>query len=87
MENQPKRTTKFLNLIRKRDYKILSTSLFLRGFSLQETVKCHPEVVEKCGKFPKCELNIYLAIPKRYNIIALVEKKLWKINQKGLQNF
>ena len=28
----------------------------------------------------KCELNIYLAIPKRYDIIGLVEKKLGKFN-------
>ena len=42
-------------------------------------VKCHPEVVKTCGKLPKCELNIYLAITKRYNTPRFLKKKLWKI--------
>ena len=56
-------------------------------FFTSEVLKWHPEVVETCSKFPKCELNIYLAIAKRYNTIGFVEKKLWKIKKKGVENF
>ena len=59
--------TKLAKSFRYRVFQILFTSKALNR---------HAEVIETCGKFSKCVLNIYLAIRKRYNIIIFLKKKL-----------
>ena len=69
----------YLLLRKNSGEKIGWNSCFEGLFFVSEGLKWSAEVVETCGKFLKCELNIYLPIPKRYNMIELVETKLWKI--------
>ena len=76
MKKKVKQQRKKLIFQGKTDEKIWLKSLFLGSFFTPESLKWHPEVPETWGKFPKCALNIYLAIPKSYDIIKLVEKKL-----------
>ena len=66
--------------------KMWSKSLFFWTFCTSEGLKWCPEAVETCSELPKSDSRIYLAIPKWYDAMRLVEKKLWKIKQKEKKN-
>ena len=59
-------------------------SMFFHDFFTVEALNYATDVVETCDKIKKCGLNTFLAIRKRYNTIAHLKKKLWKIEKKGV---